>query len=71
MSACRALCPAGSGQVKDNKTPLVGVTVPIDRASAQALGVDLGEIFPVPKADGEDLTLTVIGILAAPKPESG
>jgi hypothetical protein len=38
------------------------VTV-LDEASARALGVDLGGTFPVRKADGEDLTLTVIGIL--------
>ncbi|MBO0736873.1 MAG: ABC transporter permease [Alphaproteobacteria bacterium] len=35
----------------------------VDRASAKALGVDLGGTFPVRKADGEDLTLTVVGIL--------
>jgi len=35
----------------------------VDRASAQALGVDLGATFPVRKADGQDLTLTVVGIL--------
>jgi ABC-type antimicrobial peptide transport system permease subunit len=35
----------------------------VDRASAQALGVDLGGTFPVRKADGQDLTLTVVGIL--------
>jgi hypothetical protein len=35
----------------------------LDEASARALGVDLGGTFPVRKADGEDLTLTVIGIL--------
>jgi ABC-type lipoprotein release transport system permease subunit len=38
------------------------VTV-IDRASADALGVDIGDSFPVRKADGEDTQLTVIGIL--------
>lgn len=35
----------------------------LDQASARALGVDLGDTFQVRKADGEDLTLTVIGIL--------
>jgi len=35
----------------------------LDEASARALGVDLGGTFPVRKADGEDLTLTVVGIL--------
>jgi ABC-type antimicrobial peptide transport system permease subunit len=35
----------------------------LDQASARALGVDLGGAFPVRKADGEDLQLTVIGIL--------
>jgi ABC-type lipoprotein release transport system permease subunit len=37
--------------------------VVLDQASARALGVDLGGAFPVRKADGEDLKLTVIGIL--------
>jgi ABC-type lipoprotein release transport system permease subunit len=35
----------------------------LDEASARALGVDLGNVFPVRKADGEDLELTVIGII--------
>jgi MacB-like periplasmic core domain len=35
----------------------------VDRASAHALGVDLGGTFPLRKADGQDLTLTVVGIL--------
>ncbi|HWX28064.1 MAG TPA: ABC transporter permease [Steroidobacteraceae bacterium] len=35
----------------------------LDQASAHALGVDVGGTFPVRKADGEDLHLTVIGIL--------
>src|SRR6516162_2258828 len=35
----------------------------LDQASAQALGVDLGGTFPVRKADGQDLSLHVIGIL--------
>ena len=39
-----------------------GSTV-LDTASAQALGIDLGDSFIVRKADGEDLTLIVIGIL--------
>jgi ABC-type lipoprotein release transport system permease subunit len=39
-----------------------GVAV-LDQASARALGVDLGGTFPVRKADGEDLQLTVVGIL--------
>jgi hypothetical protein len=33
----------------------------LDQASARALGVDLGGAFPVRKADGEDLQLTVVG----------
>jgi len=40
-----------------------GAVAVVDRASAQALGVDLGGTFPVRKADGQDLTLTVVGIL--------
>jgi len=35
----------------------------LDEASATALGVDLGQTFPVRKADGEDLDLTVVGII--------
>ncbi len=35
----------------------------LDQASARALGVDVDGTFPVRKADGEDLQLTVIGIL--------
>ena len=35
----------------------------LDEASAHALRADLGGTFPVRKADGEDLTLTVVGIL--------
>jgi ABC-type antimicrobial peptide transport system permease subunit len=35
----------------------------LDHASAQALGVDVGGSFPVRKADGQDLSLTVVGIL--------
>jgi MacB-like protein len=35
----------------------------LDTASAQALGIDVGGTFPVRKADGEDLPLTVVGIL--------
>ncbi|HEX3419281.1 MAG TPA: ABC transporter permease, partial [Stellaceae bacterium] len=35
----------------------------LDQASAEALGVDLGDSFPVRKADGQDLILTVVGIL--------
>lgn len=35
----------------------------LDQASARALGVDVGGTFPVRKADGEDLELTVIGVL--------
>jgi ABC-type lipoprotein release transport system permease subunit len=38
------------------------VTV-LDQASARALGVDVGGTFPVRKADGNDLLLTVVGIL--------
>jgi ABC-type antimicrobial peptide transport system permease subunit len=40
-----------------------GAVAVVDRASAQALGVDVGDTFPVRKADGEDLKLTVVGIL--------
>ncbi len=40
-----------------------GSVAVLDHASAQALGVDLGGSFPVRKADGQDLSLTVIGIL--------
>jgi ABC-type antimicrobial peptide transport system permease subunit len=40
-----------------------GLVAVLDRASAQALSVDLGGTFPVRKADGQDMTLTVIGIL--------
>jgi len=35
----------------------------LDQASARALGVDIGGAFPVRKADGTDLQLTVVGIL--------
>ncbi|OKO88648.1 hypothetical protein AC629_09330 [Bradyrhizobium sp. NAS80.1] len=35
----------------------------LDQASARALGVDIGGAFPIRKADGGDLELTVIGIL--------
>ena len=35
----------------------------LDQASARALGVDIGGTFPVRKADGTDLRLTVVGIL--------
>lgn len=35
----------------------------LDQASARALGVGLGGTFPVRKADGQDLSLTVVGIL--------
>src|SRR6516164_1615986 len=40
-----------------------GPVAVLDRDSAQALGVDLGGTFPVRKADGQDLRLTVVGIL--------
>jgi len=40
-----------------------GAVAVLDRESAQGLGVDLGGTFPVRKADGQDLRLTVIGIL--------
>jgi ABC-type antimicrobial peptide transport system permease subunit len=40
-----------------------GAVAVLDRVSAQALGVDLGGTFPVRKADGQDLTLTVVGML--------
>ena len=35
----------------------------LDQESAQALGIDLGGSFPVRKADGQDLSLIVVGIL--------
>jgi ABC-type lipoprotein release transport system permease subunit len=35
----------------------------LDQASAQALGVDLGGSFSVRKADGQDLSLIVIGVV--------
>jgi ABC-type lipoprotein release transport system permease subunit len=40
-----------------------GTVAVLDQASAQALGVDLGGSFSVRKADGQDLSLTVVGIL--------
>jgi len=40
-----------------------GAVVVLDQESAQALGIDLGGSFPVRKADGQDLNLTVVGIL--------
>jgi ABC-type lipoprotein release transport system permease subunit len=40
-----------------------GAVAVLDEASARALGVDLDEAFPVRKADGEDLVLTVVGII--------
>jgi len=40
-----------------------GAVAVLDQASAEALGVDLGGSFPVRKADGQDLSLTVVGIL--------
>jgi ABC-type antimicrobial peptide transport system permease subunit len=40
-----------------------GAVALVDQASAQALGVDLGGTFSVRKADGQDLVLTVVGIL--------
>lgn len=40
-----------------------GPAAVLDHTSARALGVDLGDSFPVRKADGEDLRLTVVGIL--------
>ena len=40
-----------------------GAVAVLDRVSAQALGVDLGGTFPVRKADGQDLSLTVVGML--------
>jgi ABC-type antimicrobial peptide transport system permease subunit len=50
----------GQGRFLRNDDGAVAV---VDRASAQALSVDLGGTFPVRKADGQDLTLTVVGIL--------
>jgi ABC-type lipoprotein release transport system permease subunit len=35
----------------------------LDQASARALGVDVGGTFPVRRADGTDLKLTVIGVI--------
>jgi ABC-type antimicrobial peptide transport system permease subunit len=35
----------------------------LDQLSARALGVDIGGSFPIRKADGQDLGLTVVGIL--------
>ena len=35
----------------------------LDQASARALGVDVGGAFPIRNANGEDMQLTVIGIL--------
>jgi hypothetical protein len=40
-----------------------GAVAVLDQASAQALSVDLGESFPVRRADGQDLSLNVVGIL--------
>jgi hypothetical protein len=40
-----------------------GAVAVLDEASARALGVDPGKTFPVRKADGEDLDLTVVGII--------
>jgi ABC-type antimicrobial peptide transport system permease subunit len=40
-----------------------GPVAVLDQASAQALGVKLGDSFPVRKADGQDFSLTVVGIL--------
>ena len=40
-----------------------GALVVLDQASAHLLGIDIGGHFPVRKADGEDLQLTVVGIL--------
>lgn len=40
-----------------------GAVTVIDQATARALSVDLGGTFPIRKADGEDMVLTVVGIL--------
>jgi hypothetical protein len=40
-----------------------GAVAVLDQASADALGADLVDSFPVRKADGQDLSLTVVGIL--------
>lgn len=40
-----------------------GAATVLDQASAHLLGVDIGGHFPVRKADGEDLQLTVVGTL--------
>jgi ABC-type antimicrobial peptide transport system permease subunit len=40
-----------------------GAVAVLDQASAQALDVDVGGRFPIRKADGQDLSLTVVGIL--------
>ena len=55
-----ALFGFSSGQDLDDASKVVAV---LDQTSAQALGVDLGDSFPVHKADGQDLSLTVVGIL--------
>ncbi|MDX8512140.1 ABC transporter permease [Mesorhizobium captivum] len=35
----------------------------VDQATARALKVDVGSSFPVRKADGQDMSLTVVGVL--------
>jgi ABC-type antimicrobial peptide transport system permease subunit len=50
----------GRGRFLNRDDGLVAV---LDQASAQALVIDIGGTFPVRKADGQDLTLTVVGIL--------
>jgi ABC-type antimicrobial peptide transport system permease subunit len=40
-----------------------GAAAVLDEASAHLLGLDIGGRFPVRNADGEDLQLTVVGIL--------
>src|SRR5262249_61347311 len=40
-----------------------GAVAVLDRATARALGADIGGSFPVRKADGRDLKLAVVGVL--------
>src|SRR5262249_59509652 len=54
------VCAGGAGRFPRSDAGRAAV---LDRESAQALGAALGGTFPVRKADGQDLRLTVIGIL--------
>jgi ABC-type antimicrobial peptide transport system permease subunit len=53
--------PLASGRLLRSDDDAVAI---VDQASASALSVNLGDSFPVRKADGQDLSLTVVGILA-------